>query len=167
MTENLNKASGNNYRLGFPILPVTTTIKDSMPLELNIFGTVMPGMSLGVTDEYFSGFKQKMAHGEVEYNTWNTNFTVDENWDNWEILIKWIKFISDNNSIVPCDKNLYAVDSSLLIYDNFNTEVVKEIFFESIWPSDVGDVELSERDGETYLECSCQFSYDNFKIGEK
>ena len=73
-------------------------------------------------------------------------------------------FISNNMDNTSGAKNLYSVDASLLIYDNFNTRVVKKIFFSSIWPSDIGDVELTERDGETYLECNCQFSYDYFKI---
>jgi hypothetical protein len=42
---NLNKASGNNFQIVFPLLPFEDSIFKTKELVLNIYDTVLPGMN--------------------------------------------------------------------------------------------------------------------------
>jgi hypothetical protein len=57
----------------------------------------------------------------------------------------------------------FSVDGSLQILDNFNTEVLR-IGIIRMWPMAIGAISLSNREGESVLECSATFSYDYYEI---
>jgi hypothetical protein len=54
---NINKASTNKYNLVFTKLPNNSSITEINQFSLNIYSTVLPGVSLDISDSYFAGKK--------------------------------------------------------------------------------------------------------------
>jgi hypothetical protein len=163
LCDSINKSSPTNYRLVFPLLPTEITLASTKPLTLNIFSSVIPSLTLDVTDESWQGTKRKMANGPIAFGDWSVNFVVDSNFLNWQIIFNWMNYINNNyNKHMEEHKN-YSVDASLDIMDNFRNSILA-VNFASIWPTSLGEVTLSQRDGTTIIECTANFSYDYFKI---
>lgn len=163
LCNNINKSNPTNYRLVFPLLPAEITLTANKPLTLNIFGSVVPSLTISEFEQDWQGFKQKIAGSGLLFDQWNVSFVVDENFENWQILFNWMSYINDNyEKHMDLHKN-YSVDASLQITDNFRENVL-ELTFVSVWPTNLGEVTLSQRDGETLIECMVNFSYDYFKI---
>jgi len=163
LCNNINKASPTNYRLVFPLLPAEITLAATKPLVLNIFSSVIPSLTLSELEHDWQGLKNKVVGSPLLFDQWNVNFVVDASFQNWQILFNWMSYINDNyEKHMETHKN-YSVDASLQIIDNFKQDVLS-LNFVSIWPTNLGEVTLSQRDGETLIECMVNFSYDYFKI---
>ena len=163
LCDSINKSNPTNYRLVFPLLPAEITLAANKPLTLNIFGSVIPSLTISELEQEWQGLKQKIAGSSLLFDQWNISFVVDANFSNWQILFNWMSYINDNyEKHMELHKN-YSVDASLQIIDNFRQNVLS-LNFVSIWPTNLGEVTLSQRDGETLIECMVNFSYDYFKI---
>lgn len=163
LCNSINKSNPTNYKLIFPLLPAEITLAANKPLTLNIFGSVIPSLTISEFEQDWQGLKQKIAGSGLLFDQWNVSFVVDENFENWQILFNWMSYINDNyEKHMDLHKN-YSVDASLQITDNFRENVL-DLTFVSVWPTNLGEVTLSQRDGETLIECMVNFSYDYFKI---
>jgi len=163
LCDSINKSNPTNYKLVFPLLPTQITLASTKPLTLNIFSSVIPGLALSENEESWQGMKRKIAGGPMTFEQWNVNFVVDANFLNWQVIFNWMSYIN-NNCIKHMEEHKnYSVDAGLQIIDNFRNNIL-EINFISIWPTSLGEVTLSQRDGETLIECAANFSYDYFKI---
>ena len=162
---NLNKATATNFELVFPLLPVTSTLNEIKPLSINIFGTVIPSLSLDETEQRWQGAKMYMHSGLLNYDTWNISFVVDSKLSNWILLQKWVIFINNNKDIPSRKPTDYMIDASLNITDNFTTQVAT-INFKNTWIQSLGEVTLNQRDGESILESNATLRYDRFEITE-
>jgi len=163
LCNSISKASPTNYSLAFPLLPAEITLSANKPLVLNIFSSVIPSLTLSEFELDWQGLKNKVVGSPLLFDQWNVNFVVDADFENWQILFNWMSYINDNyEKHMETHKN-YSVDASLQIIDNFKEDVLS-LNFVSIWPTNLGEVTLSQRDGETLIECTVNFSYDYFKI---
>jgi hypothetical protein len=101
----------------------------------------------------------------MEFDPWLVSFIVDSKLYNWKLLFKWMAFINNNkDKIAELHKN-YSVDCSLVVTDNYSN-VVLEVIFVSIWPSTLGEVSFSQREGDIQLESTINFNYDYFQVRE-
>lgn len=160
---NLNKSSGANYELIFPVLPVTKGIRDADILSLNIHGTVVPAISLGTDEGFWQGGTVPRAISGITYEPWYVNFTVDSNWCNWALLYRWITLVDDGNTHYGRSTTDYFTDASLSIYDNASNRVMS-IKIVNIYPSSLNEVSLSQRDGQESLDCGVNFNYTRMEI---
>lgn len=163
LCESINKSSPTNYRLVFPLLPTEITLATTKPLTLNIFGSVIPSLTLSELERDWQGSKSKVVGSSLLFDQWNVNFVVDANFSNWQILFNWMSYINNNYDKYMEAHASYSIDASLQIIDNFREDILN-LNFVSIWPTNLGEVTLSQRDGETLIECMVNFSYDYFKI---
>lgn len=74
-----------------------------------------------------------------------------------------MSFINNNKNRVSGHPREYAVDSYLLILDNFGKTILRCKYFNLV-PIDIEPVVLSFRDGEPFLEAGCTFTYDRFEL---
>lgn len=162
---NLGKATPSNYELIIPKIPTETTISAINPLILNIFSTVIPSVSLAEESLNYQAALTKRAQGPLVYEQLSVSFVVDSLFADWKVLVKWIKYISDNSEKMAELHKLYSVDATLAITDNYRQPLMS-IRFVSLWPITVAEVGLSQREGESQLECSATFNYDYFLIEE-
>lgn len=159
----LNKSTPSNFRLVFPMLPNQSSISAAEELILNIHSTILPGMALNPGELNWQNTKAKNAEGPIIYDEFNVEFIVDSELKNWKVLYNWFTYITNFTTKINEEYKNFSVDGSLQILDNFNSEVLR-ISLIRMWPMAIGAITLSNRDGESVLECSATFSYDYYEI---
>ena len=162
---NLGKATPTNYQLIFPKIPTEESISAANPLLLNIFSTVIPSLSIVEEDLRWQGNRTKRALIPLVFEQWSVNFVVDSLFENWHIIFKWMEYINNNNDKIAEFHKNYSVDASLAITDNYRQGVLG-IRFVSVWPTTLGEVNLSQREGDVQIESSIGFNYDYFVVEE-
>jgi len=160
---NINRATPTNYQLVIPTIVSDSTPDTMRELTLNIYGTVIPGVSLDQIDSRWQGNKMNFHPGGITFDSWNINFMVDADYTNWQYLFNWLTMISNNYDVPSNTPYKYSVDCTLKIFDNFQTSVMK-LSFKNVWIQSLGEVVLSQREGESQVECSATFAYDRFEI---
>lgn len=159
----LNKSTPSNFRLVFPMLPNQTSIGAAEELILNIHSTILPGMQLNPGEINWVNTKAKNAEGPIIYEEFNVDFIVDSELKNWQVLYNWFTYITNFKTKINEHYRDFSVDGTLQILDNFNSEVLR-IALIRMWPMAIGAINLSNREGESVLECSATFSYDYYEI---
>ena len=162
---NLGKATPSNYELIIAKVPTEDSISAINPLVLNVFSTVIPGVSLSEEVHGYQAAQTKHAQAPMLYEQLSVGFVVDSLFENWKLLTEWMKFINDNSEKMAERHKIYAVDATLAITDNYR-KAIMAVRFVDIWPITIAEVSLSQREGETQVECSATFNYDYFLIEE-
>jgi len=163
---NLDKSGPSNYQLIIPLLPSETTLGATEELTLNIFETVIPGLTLDILEQTWQGASVPYDSGKMTFEPWSFMFVVDSNFYNWKVMYRWITLINNNKTVhggLPYGN--YAVDATLRITDNFLNEIMR-LHFTNVWPNQLSEVRLTTREGETNLECNAAFVYDRFELRE-
>jgi hypothetical protein len=162
----INRATPVSYRLVIPLLPSETRLTATKELMLDIFGVIIPTVTLDTTEERWQEAKMLMASGSVTFDAWGFSYIVDSNFKNWSVLFRWLTFINNNRDKMLERPQDYSVDCSLSIIDNFNKEVLR-ILFKNAWIQSLGEVSMSQREGESILESSSVLYFDRYEIQEK
>jgi len=163
MAEHFNKLTAANFQLALPLIPSETSIRATDELILNTFGVVIPSINIDQEEQRWQGAKIIVPGGTITFDAFTTNFMVDDNLDNWKVLFDWITYINNNYNSFVGDYNNYVIDASLRLTDNFGTQT-RLITFKNMWIQSLGEVTLSQREGEPVLECNATFSYDRFVV---
>lgn len=165
LSTQLNKASPFSFELVFPLIPVQSELKGNEEFTLNIYETVLPGVTMDMEESRWQGAKTNRASGELTFEPWNVSFLVDSEFKNWQIILKWFMFINNNrDKYIDLQRN-YAVDATLRILNNFQEQKFS-LFFVDVWPSSLGEISLTYREGEPSLEAQVSFIYDRFELRE-
>jgi hypothetical protein len=159
---NLNKASAFNYELVFPMIPGQTLLSAHEELTLNIFGAVIPGLSLGVQEVAWMG-GTTWRTDKLSFDPWTINFTVDSLFRNWKVLYQWITYINNNKDKFYEFHEDFTVDATVRFLDNFQSQIF-EIFFTDVFISELSEITLSQREDETYIESIAILRYDRYEI---
>lgn len=162
---NLNKSTATNFQLAFPMIPTEETLAANKPLILNVFGTVIPSVTLDQTESRWQGGRMLFQSGSVTFEQWPVNFIVDSKLENWALIYKWMMAISDNKAKYSDIPRNYMVDASLGIMDNFEHAILK-IDFKDVWPQSIGEVTFSQREGESIIESSVTLLYNRYELVE-
>lgn len=160
---NLNKAVGQSFELIFPTIPIRTNVRDADSFTLNIYGTVVPSVTLATTEMPWQGGVAVMAMPPVTFEPWFVNFAVDSNFDNWLIMYEWITFISNNKDRYDRTPRNYWVDASLKLNDNRGGGVLY-IDFKNLFPTLLNEVAMSYREGSVNLESGITFNYTRYEV---
>lgn len=159
----INKTSPSNFYLMLPLIPGQHDIENNNELTLNIYSTVVPGISLDVQMSNWQGAHVPFAAGASTFENWQFTFTVDEDFLNWKILYNWILIINNNKDKFIENHKDYVVDSTLNVLDNFEKSIFS-LKIINMWPTDLSPVELSYREGESILECNATFAYMYYEL---
>lgn len=160
---NLNKATNQNFQLIFPKIPTEKEVRSSEVLTMNIYGTVLPSMTISTFDNNWQGGHYPQMIAPIEFEPWFTNFEVDSKFDNWYKLYKWIKYINNNENRYDRKPEDVWVDATLHMTDNFdNLIMVANIF--NIFPTSLGEIAFSYREGEQNIQSSVSFSYTKYEV---
>lgn len=163
MPFSMNKSSGINYRLEIPMLPVMESVKEADILTLNIFETITPAISLSTNDIRWMGAKVSIQGAEIDFDDLTIQFVVDNKWDNWFYLYKWITFVNNNKDKFVEDFRNYCVDMTMFITDNYGKDILR-IDFKSVMVTSLNDTSMSSKDGEENLICGAIFKYQRYEV---
>jgi hypothetical protein len=161
----MDKATPTNYQLIFPLIPTETTIGANNPFIMNIFSAIIPSLSMATEELRWQGNKTRHGMEPMEFDPWLVSFVVDSRLDNWKLLFKWMSYINNNYNKIAEQHHKYGVDAALVVTDNYSNHVL-ELRFIDIWPTTIGELSMSQREGDIVLESTINFNYDYFLIRE-
>ena len=162
LTTILDKASPSSFELVFPVVPQGTDLSTNRELSLNIYSTIIPGLTMDVDEERWQGAKFTQATGSLTFEPWNVNFIVDSEFKNWLVFYNWLTYINNNHDKFIEAYDDYVVDATLRVMDNYQSQVFT-LFFNNVWINSLGELALSHREGEQLLECNASFVYNRFE----
>lgn len=160
---NLDQSTPSNFNLVIPKVPTESELSASNELILNVFSSPIPGISLELDEEHWQGKIVQLPSGRVTFEPWAFSFIVDSDLTNWKLIYEWMMYIANNKDYFTANMRDYAVDSSLIVTDNFRNEKMR-IKYRSLWPTTLEEVNFSHREGQNNLECRTTFSYTYFEI---
>lgn len=163
----MSKSTPSNFELFFPKIPtalsVDNTICSSAELTINIFGVVLPSVTIPPVESNWQNTVRKIAGGPMDFEVLTTQFIVDSSFNNWKLLWNWMRLITNNKDKMAEQYTNFAIDSTLRIIDNFN-ETALGVKFIGMWPTNLQEVSFSHKESEIQLESSVTFIYDYFEI---
>lgn len=160
---NLNKSTSSNFHLTFPKIPTESSLKALEGLTLNIHSTVIPSMTIQTSDVNWQGGVAHYEVGQLDFEPWYVNFTVDSDFDNWKKLYKWITFINNNKDRFGRPRDEYKVDAVLQVLDNFRQPIMTLDIY-NCWINMLGEMSLTYREGDQNLESQANFIYDRYEV---
>lgn len=158
-------------------------IEDS--LQFSVYGSVVPSIQVPSEDLYYGGQSMKVSkHTRPVYDNVTVNFTVDNEFNNYWVLYKWLDLLNDEelskfngkdiantvkvepymrnnaNSLNP--PSLYQADITLYAKDEFDKNKVKFVYTKA-FPVNLGGIDFSYRDaGE--IETTFEFAFSQLKV---
>lgn len=160
---NLDKGTPTNFQLIFPLIPTESSISANNPFIMNIHSAIIPSVSIAEEPLNWQSNRTKRGLIPMEFDPWLVSFVVDSELENWRLLFNWMSYINNNFDKIAERHKEYSVDAALVVTDNFG-ESALELRFISIWPSTLGEVSFSSREGDVQLESTCNFTYDYFLV---
>lgn len=158
-----------SFQLCFPtkkfILEKNTFIdyKDVSEFFVNLYGTVLPGLSLEFSSLKWMGATVRVPSDVIQFGQWNTSFIVDEKIFNWIYFFEWITWMQNNKDVYTQDYPDYCVDSRLKVFDNWKKTIA--IFkIVNIVPENLGELSLSFQDGTGINTSQISFSFDRMEL---
>jgi hypothetical protein len=145
-------------------------------LQYSVYGTVVPATTINSADLPYAGQTLSLTTGKREkYQNITVNFTVDNSYNNWWVLWKWLDYINgsqsstldpDNLTQLPQTPSQYASLANLQPYqtsviveglDEYNNKKIRWIYSKAFITNLTG-ITYSYRDAEQ-LESSFTFSF--------
>jgi len=181
---NLNVTRKDKFRLIMDVPPILKPLlrRESRfchggnldRLQLSIWGFVVPELQINKIDVPYSGQVMKFSGlSRPALPPLNVNFTVDNRFDNYYILYKWLDIQNDDESSQFDGKQLnrdssgklcdYSTTCTVYALDEYENPVAKWDYFNA-FPTLLGGVNASYRDtGE--LESNFTFEFSYIKMG--
>jgi len=161
----------------------TSIIENS--LQFSVYGTVVPQIQVPEESLYYAGQSMKLStHTRPVYENVTVNFTIDNEFNNYWVIYKWLdlmndekistfnsKDIFDKPNISPKEKknsktltptDLYQADISLYAKDEFDKNKVKFVFTKA-FPVNLGSIDFNYRaSGE--IETTLEFAFSQLLV---
>lgn len=82
----------------------------------------------------WQGGKIFLPDARISFSEFSATILIDEAYNNWKMLFKWITTINNNKDKYVEDFTNLLTDASLLVYDNWLNNVVLKLKLVNIWP---------------------------------
>ena len=150
------------------------------PLQISIFGTVVPDISVPEIDVRFAGQNLHLStYTRPNYPPLVVNFVVDNDYKNYYLLWKWLeimnlpledyyggsKEITNNDRVFIGDQFEYQTTLNIIALNEYNEPVIEFIYYKA-FVSTLGGINYSYRDGEI-LEASVQFHFSQLDVKKR
>ena len=160
----------------------TSIISDS--LQFSVYGSIVPEVIVPEKALGYAGQSLKISsHVRPAYPNINVNFTIDNQFNNYWTIYKWLDFLNDEKESIFNDKNiaktpevasnfktkktltpsdLYQTDFSLYAKNEFDEDIVK-FTYTNAFPVSLGKIDFNYRDpGE--IETSFEFAFSQLLV---
>jgi hypothetical protein len=132
-------------------------------LQFSVWGWVVPEVSVPSQEKPYGGqvFKHS-SNARNAYEAININFTVDNRYDNYYILWKWLNLMNDTETSSSHSMNDYMTTISVFALDE-RKEPVAEWVYHNAFITSLGGLNPSMRDtGE--LESTFTFDFSQLEM---
>jgi hypothetical protein len=135
-------------------------------LQFSVYGTVVPPNNIPEVEVRYAGSTVYVSsHNKPSYEAVSVNFTVDNGFNNYWVIHKWLDLLRNERSGLydgeEYTKDLglgsYTADFVVTAKDEFHNDVIEWIY-KSAFPISLGDISYSNRDGGE-IETTFQFVY--------
>ena len=142
----------------------STVIQDA--LQFSIYGTVVPEITVPALEIRYAGSTlYNSSHSKNPYPPVTVNFTIDNQYNNYWVIYKWINLlhdeyngIFDNDNLIQDDRfKDYQTDLTIYGLDEYNNEKIK-FNYTKAFPTDLGGINYNYREGGE-IESSFTFVY--------
>ena len=149
---NYNLSMNTNYRF---------EIHDNDAGMFNYFiqDAVIPGLTMSGVEMSYQSDQVFMPSNRIDYDPFNGNFLVDEDFNNYLFLYKWMHKIKEADY-----PKQHFRDATLYIFSN-NKSYNLSVKFYGIFPTSLGDISFMSNTLSTEPNlCSASFLYEWFEI---
>ena len=143
----------------------TNVIQDS--LQFSIYGVVIPKVIVTDVEGRYSGQTFHFtSHKRPAYDNVKVKFTVDNRFNNYWVIYKWINLLNNNREgffhaedipIVHHPYELYSTNISVFGLDEYDNRTI-QFDFVGVIPVSLGHIDYSYRNAEE-METEFEFSF--------
>ena len=154
-------------------------------LQFSVYGTIVPQIEVPSETLGYAGQSYKVSkHTRPVYDNVSVKFTIDNEFNNYWVIYKWLDLLNDEKesqfngknivttpNVSPKERNmsktltspdLYQTDISLLALDEFDKNKVKFIYTDA-FPVSLGSIDFNYRTpGE--IETSFEFAFSQLLV---
>jgi hypothetical protein len=156
---------------------VTDPLIDINPLQISIFGTIVPDIIVPEVDVRYAGQNFHLStYTRPNYPPLTINFVVDNDYKNYYVLWKWLdamnialeSFYGGNDQLNGDERVMvgsqfeYQTTFSIVALNEYN-EPALEFKYSKAFLSTLGGINYSYRDGEI-IEASAQFHFSQLDV---
>jgi hypothetical protein len=147
------------------------TIVNFNTLQFSIWGAIAPPIEVPPVLLPYSGQTLKVtSYARPDFPTLKVNFTVDNQFNNYWVLYKWLDIFNNSTTGIfdPKNPNInsntteYMTNISIYGLDEYNKKTVQFDYIRA-FPVGLEGVNYNDRD-PTEMECGFQFAYHQLKM---
>jgi len=161
----------------------TKVIENS--LQFSVYGSVVPAIKVPEESLYYAGQSMKVSkHTRPVYENVSVKFTIDNEFNNYWVLYKWLDLLNDEKlshfngkgivntpNVSPKEKNqtktltptdLYQTDITLYALDEFDKNKVK-FTYTNAFPVNLGGIEFNYRTADE-IETTFEFAFSQLLV---
>jgi hypothetical protein len=171
----LNKSRADKFRLVFSVpVALRNLVKtkrsnefiNESSIQFSIYGTTVPAITVPALEIRYSGSTlYNSSHNKNPFPPVTVNFTIDNEYNNYWVIYKWLDLLHDEelgyfdaNNLIRDDRfKDYQTDITIYGLDEFNNERIKFTYTKS-FPTEVGQINYNYRDGPE-IESSFTFVF--------
>ena len=150
------------------------------PLQISIFGTVVPDIIVPEVDVRFAGQNFHIStYTRPNYPPLIINFVVDNDYKNYYMLWKWLDVMNlaiedyyggtsnptNDDRVMIGSQFEYQTTFSVLALNEYN-DIALEFIYSKAFISTLGGINYSYREGDI-IEASAQFHFEQLDIVKK
>lgn len=176
----LNKARKDKFVFVLTLPEAMKNMKASLPesrsdnkilpdtLQFSVYGAVLPQVTVDAGTIRYSGQAVKFsAHSRPEYQNVSVNFVVDNEFNNYWVIWKWLDILNDDrDAVFHRDKRVttsesmfeeYQGTATMYALDEYNKERVR-FDYTGLVPVSLGSIDYNYRTPEE-IETTFEFSF--------
>lgn len=150
-TMNRNPALNTSFLLEIPLYR-----------EVNYFiqTAEVPGLTMSGVDTPFMNYQGNVPSNRIDYDQLNLTMIVDEDWENWYSIVKWMQRIRRNNTPITEDMS----DMTLHLFNSVKGKG-KRLYFHGAYPVLLGSIPLDSTQTDVNpLVCSLAIRYQDYEL---
>ena len=163
---------------------------DPDTFTMSVYGVVAPAIQVSSIDNRYAGQTVKVSsHSRGAYPALTVNFAIDNRFNNYWFVYKWLDILNDDKKSIYDGKNVvdvtnlpgmqvdgadvnigsfskqlqyYSTNISIFALDEYEKRVA-EFVYTGAFPTSLGGIDLSYRDGGE-IDITAEFEYSQFAV---
>ncbi len=142
-------------------------------VQFSIYGSIIPDLAVPAVEARYSGQTLKVtSHNRPAYPPIEINFTIDNRFNNYWFIYKWLdKLNDDKKSYFDSEINYtagsviedeYMANFTIYGLDEYNNKII-QFDYTKAFPTHLGGISYNYRDGAE-IETTFTFEYSQFLV---